>query len=145
MPDRSPFAMIRALLAALALVLSAPLAQAQDWALDGMDPVSYRSDGAAIPGRPDLVTFWRGKAWHFASEQNRSTFEANPKAYAPGLGGLCVVALSEGRSEPGNPRHFIVIDGRTYLLRSEQAHRRIVADPRGILTRARAVWTRMNP
>lgn len=137
--------MIRLPLALFVLMLAAPLARAQDWALDGMDPVAYSTESAAVPGRTDLVTFWRGKAWHFASEQNRATFEANPKAYAPGLGGLCAVALSEGRSEPGNPRYFIVIGQRTYLLRSEQARERIFADPQGILMRAKAVWSRLNP
>lgn len=137
--------MIRLITAVLTLCLTAPIARAQDWALDGMDPVSYGTENAAIPGRSDIVTFWRGKAWHFASESNRNLFEANPRAYAPGLGGLCVVALSEGRSEPGNPRYFVVIGQRTYLLRSEQARRRILADPQRILMRAKAVWTRLNP
>lgn len=137
--------MICLVAAFLTLSLTAPLAQAQDWALDGMDPVSYGTENAAVPGRSDIVTYWRGKAWHFSSERNRNLFEANPNAYAPGLGGLCVVALSEGRSEPGNPRYFVVIGQRTYLLRSEQARKRILADPRGILMRAKAVWTRLNP
>lgn len=137
--------MIRALFTSLLLSLPVSPALAQDWALDGMDPVSYGTENAAVPGRSDLVTLWRGKAWHFASEQNRSMFEANPGAYAPGLGGLCVVALSEGRSEPGNPRYFVVIGQRTYLLRSEHARERLLADPQRLLMRAKAVWARMNP
>ncbi len=137
--------MIRLILASLMFFLPAFPAMAQDWALDGMDPVSYSTDNAAVPGRSDLTTLWRGKSWHFASEHNRSTFEANPVAYAPGLGGLCVVALSEGRSEPGNPRYFLVIGQRTYFLRSERARQRLMADPQHVLMRAKAVWARMNP
>ncbi|WP_017999847.1 YHS domain-containing (seleno)protein [Paracoccus sp. N5] len=137
--------MIRALLTSLLLLLPVSPALAQNWALDGMDPVSYGTDNAAVPGRSDLVTLWRGKAWHFASEQNRNLFEANPGAYAPGLGGLCVVALSEGRSEPGNPRYFVVIGQRTYFLRSERARARLLADPQQVLMRAKAFWARMNP
>lgn len=137
--------MIRPILASLMLALPVSAALAQDWALDGMDPVSYGTENAAVPGRTDLVTVWRGQAWHFASEQNRNLFEANPKAYAPGLGGLCVLALSEGRSEPGNPRYFVVIGQRTYFLRSERARERLLADPQQILMRAKAVWARMNP
>ncbi|MBD9526752.1 MULTISPECIES: YHS domain-containing (seleno)protein [Paracoccus] len=121
------------------------LASAQDWALNGIDPVGYRQEGAALPGRPDIVTMWRGQAWHFVSEGNRERFEANPKAFAPGLGGLCVVALSEGRSEPGNPRYFAVIGQRTYLLRSEAARERLLADPQDILMQAKAVWARLHP
>ncbi|CAM3257029.1 hypothetical protein SAMN04488021_11753 [Paracoccus aminovorans] len=137
--------MIRPLLASLVLALPFSQAVAQDWALDGMDPVSYGAENAAVPGRSDLVTLWRGKSWHFATEQNRNLFEANPMAYAPGLGGLCVVALSEGRSEPGNPRYFVVIGQRTYFLRSESARQRLLADPKHVLMRAKAYWARMNP
>jgi YHS domain-containing protein len=137
--------MIRALLISLLLLSPALPALAQNWAMDGMDPVSYSTDNAAVPGRSDLVTLWRGKAWHFASEHNRYLFEANPGAYAPGLGGLCVVALSEGRSEPGNPRYFVVIGQRTYFLRSEHARERLMANPQRVLMRAKAFWARMNP
>ncbi|UXU74794.1 MULTISPECIES: YHS domain-containing (seleno)protein [unclassified Paracoccus (in: a-proteobacteria)] len=136
--------MIRPILPCLILCLSAPAALAQNWALDGMDPVSYGTDNAAVPGRSDLVTVWRGEAWHFATEHNRNLFEANPKAYAPGLDGLCVVALSEGRSEPGNPRYFVVIGQRTYLVRSEQARKRLLADPQGILMQAKQMWMRLH-
>ena len=137
--------MIRPILVCLLLALPVSSAMAQDWALDGMDPVSYGADNAAVPGRSDLVTLWRGQAWHFATEHNRSLFEANPKAYAPGLGGFCVVAMSEGRSEPGNPRYFVVIGQRTYLLRSERARARLLADPQHVLMQAKAVWARLHP
>ncbi|WP_347266435.1 YHS domain-containing (seleno)protein [Paracoccus sp. (in: a-proteobacteria)] len=137
--------MSRPFLASLILLATALAAQAQGWALEGMDPVSYAAENAAVPGRSDLVTVWRGEAWHFASEANRNQFEANPGAYLPGLGGLCVLALSEGRSEPGNPRHFVIIDHRTYFLRSEKARQRLLADPQGYLARAEAAWTRLRP
>lgn len=125
-------------------LLTAP-AGAQDWALQGIDPVAYAADGAAVPGRSDIVTLWRGEVWHFASEANRNEFEANPRAYAPGLDGLCVVALSEGRREPGNPRYFLVIGQRTYFLRSERAREALRNDPRKILMEAKAHWAQMNP
>lgn len=125
-----------------AFCLFASPALAQDWALDGMDPVSYAVAGAAVPGRADLVTHWRGKAWHFVSEDHRSQFEANPKAYAPGMDGLCIVALSEGRPEPGNPRHFVVVGKRTYFVRSEAARAKFLADPQRVLTQAQANWAR---
>ncbi|MFT4014343.1 MAG: YHS domain-containing (seleno)protein [Paracoccus sp. (in: a-proteobacteria)] len=136
--------MIRLAALALGLALPAQALLAQDWALDGMDPVSYSAEGAAVPGRSDIVTMWKGKAWHFASEQNRNAFEANPKAFAPVWGGLCVVALSEGRSEPGNPRFFAVLGHKTYLMRSEQARQRFLADPDAILRQAKAAWSRSH-
>ncbi|WP_245155607.1 YHS domain-containing (seleno)protein [Paracoccus ravus] len=149
MHRRSPIALPRPmhrLFAFILLILAAPgLAVAQDWALDGIDPVAYGQADAAVPGRSDIVTLWRGKVWHFSSERNRDTFEANPRSFAPGFGGLCVEALSEGRREPGNPRLFAIIGQRTYLVRSEAAQRRLLADPKGVLMRAKARWLRLNP
>ena len=133
------------------LLYMAPLAilplaaAAQDWALQGIDPVGYAADGAALPGRSDIATTWRGKSWHFVTEENRDTFESNPRAYAPGLDGLCVVALSEGRSEPGNPRYFVVIGQRTYFVRSQRARDMLIRDPQRILMEAKARWAQMNP
>ena len=137
--------MIRVVTIAVSLCCAVSSAMAQDWAMDGMDPVSYRQENAAVPGRSDLVTVWRGMAWHFASEENRNMFESIPGAYAPGFGGLCVIALSEGRSEPGNPRYFAVIGHRTYFVRSAKARERLLADPQHILAEAKAAWARMNP
>lgn len=117
-------------------------ASAQSWALEGIDAVAYRHQGQAVPGRSDIATQWHGELWYFISEENRAAFEANPNAYAPGLDGLCAMALSEGRSEPGNPRYFVVIDQHTYLLRSAKARQRMLQDPQTILQQAKAVWAR---
>lgn len=140
--------MIRRLPARVAALLCciAPVqSYAQDWALEGIDPVSYLADGAAIPGRGDIVTMWHGLAWHFASEENRAEFEANPREFAPGLNGLCVVALSEGRAEPGNPRYFVVIGQRTYLTRSPAARDRLAENPQLVLMEAKAHWAKSHP
>lgn len=117
---------------------------AQNWALEGIDPVAYSQQGQAVAGRSDIATEWHGELWYFATEENRDAFEANPKAYAPGLDGLCVVALSEGRAEPGNPRHFIVIGQRTYFARSDEARQKLLQDPQGVLQQANAIWAKIR-
>ena len=75
-PDLAAFTL------ALTVIPSLAPAQVHDWALNGMDPVSYETENAAVPGRADIVTFWRGQSWHFATEDNRTRFEANPRALA---------------------------------------------------------------
>lgn len=124
----------------------APLtpAMAQDWALGGFDPVGYRAEGRALPGLPDISTMWKGMIWHFASVENRARFEADPRAYAPGLNGFCPVALADGRREPGDPQHFVIVGERVYLLRSAEDQRRFMQDPRGILMEARKVWASLQ-
>lgn len=118
------------------LALAAPAAHADVWAMGGYDPVALM-DSDTVAGRPDLVTNWQGKQWHFANDENRAAFEANPRAYAPGLDGYCVVALSEGRLEPGDPRNFVVIGNRIYLLGSAQRRAQLLDNPREILMQAR--------
>lgn len=113
---------------------------AEDWALDGYDPVGYLAAGQAQPGRSDLSTMWQGQVWHFVSEQNRAAFESDPKAYAPAFGGFCPVTLAEGRQEKGDPRYFSVIERRVYLLRSDAALREFNGDPQQFISLARRNW-----
>lgn len=127
-----------------ALLLVPQISPAQEWALDGIDPVSYSEDGAALPGRTDIVTLWHGKTWHFVSESNRDSFEANPKAFTPALDGYCVVALAEGRSEPGDPRYFVIIAERTYLTRSPQARDELIAHQAKLLSEARKNFVQLQ-
>ncbi|MDO5642753.1 MAG: YHS domain-containing (seleno)protein [Paracoccus sp. (in: a-proteobacteria)] len=129
----------------LAMALALPLAvSAQEWALGGYDPVAYVTRNSAVPGQSGISTEWRGKQYHFASEENRALFEANPRAYTPGFDGLCVVALSEGRTEPGDPKLFVTIGQRVYLVRSEARRRILIENPRELLMKAKNMWLQGN-
>lgn len=117
---------------------------AQDWALGGMDATAYHDDGRAIPGHADVVTQWHGKTWHFASEENRAEFEADPTAYAPAFDGLCAMSLSEGRIERGNPHYFVIYKDKLYLLRSEAARAQFIAGPAEVLALAKGNYKKMR-
>ena len=132
------------LTAALILACLPQLAAAQDFALGGMDPVAYAEEGEAVAGRTDIVTQWAGHSWHFASEDHRAQFEANPRAYAPGFDGYCPVSLAEGRPAPGDPARFVVVGNRLYLVRSDAARAALLADPRRILMQAREAFLAMK-
>ena len=130
----------------LALLLTLPLsAFAGDWALGGFDPVAYVTQERAVPGRGDIVTTWRGREYHFSSEANRALFEANPRAYTPGFDGLCVVALTEGRSEPGDPRQFVPIGQRVYFVGTEGRRRELLSHPRDMLMQAKGMFLKLKP
>lgn len=128
------------------LILAAPAlpAMAQNWALDGYDAVAYGSAGQPVPGRSDIATMWKGQSWHFATEENRARFEADPRAYAPGFAGFCPVSLAEGRREPGDPQHFAIIGKRLYLMRSDAALRKIMEAPQQVLDQAQQNWPRLK-
>ena len=130
----------------LALILALlPMAAAAGWALGGMDAVAYRTQGAAVPGETDIRTRWAGYDWHFATEENRAAFEANPRAYAPGLRGLCPRTLaSDHVPVAGDPRYFVVVGQRLYLLASPAAREAFLADPRGTLMRAKKVFVELG-
>ena len=123
----------------LTMLSSLPV-QAQDWALGGFDPVGYADAGRAVPGRSDIATMWQGKLWHFASEENRARFESDPRSFAPDFDGICPVSLSEGQPQRGDPRHFAIIKGHLYLLRSGEAERKLRQNSETVLKHARTAW-----
>lgn len=108
--------------------------------MDGFDAVGFLHSGQPVPGRSDIATMWKGEVWHFATEENRSQFESDPRSYAPAFGGLCPVALAHGRRVPGDPRHFAVIGNRLYLLGSARSARELRQAPQEILARAMQNW-----
>lgn len=132
---------MKPLILSLCMCLTPALpALAEDWAMDGFDAVGFVQSGRPVPGRGDIATMWKGQVWHFATEENRAQFESNPRSYAPAFGGFCPVALAEGRRVPGDPRHFVVIGDRLYLLGSGRSVRALKRDGDNILARARANW-----
>ncbi|MCF3972561.1 YHS domain-containing (seleno)protein [Paracoccus salsus] len=128
------------------MILAAPAfpAAAQDWALGGYDAVAYERSGRPVPGRSEIVTMWKGKLWHFASEENRARFESDPRIFAPGFNGFCPVSLSEGKRVQGDPRHFVIIGKRLYVVRSAAAERQFMQAPREILMKAKQSWARLR-
>lgn len=141
-----PMTLTRLKSAVLVLLLTLPLpAFAQDWAIGGFDPVAYVTRERAVPGRGDIVTTWRGREYHFESEANRALFEANPRAYTPGFDGLCVVALTEGRSEPGDPRQFVTIGQRVYFVGTEGRKQELLTRPRDMLMKAKGMFLKLKP
>ncbi|MRX51478.1 YHS domain-containing protein [Paracoccus sp. S-4012] len=135
--------MLAPLLALMLLLL--PGAAAANWALDGMDVVAYRTQGQAVPGRSDIRTEWAGQDWHFASEENRAAFEANPRDYAPGLRGLCPKMLAvDHQAVRGDPRYFVIVGQRLYLLSSPAARDAFMADPRRMLMAAKETFVELG-
>jgi hypothetical protein len=113
-------------------------------AVSGYDPVAYFAEGRALVGQDTIALRWRGQRWHFENERNRAAFEADPRAYVPAFKGLCVVALGEGRKVRGDPREWVVHDGRLYLFESASERRRLETNPAELLSAAREVWAEMH-
>ncbi|MFB2532360.1 YHS domain-containing (seleno)protein [Paracoccus sp. p4-l81] len=120
-----------------ALPLPAAAQHYGNWALSGNDPVAYFDEGEATSGRSDISLEWRGKVYHFTSEDNLFQFESNPHGYSPQFGGLCVRALSQGRRVQGDPQVFVMYQGKLYLMADEAARQVFMADPEAVIAGAR--------
>lgn len=130
------------MLAALAL-WALPSGPAAAQALGGLDVVSLRDAGRTVGGDAAISTHWKGREWRFSNDANRTAFEANPGAYAPGFGGNCPVGLADGERRPGEPQYFVVMDGKVYLAGSAGARERLRREP-AILDLAARAWKRQS-
>lgn len=119
----------------------------QGRALKGWDTTAYFLAGAARNGADSHVFRWRGALWRFASKRDRDLFAANPEKYAPQFGGHCANGLSEGHLVHGNPRVWMIVDGRLYVFYAERGRRiwRSVPDVRARIAEARRNWERLKP
>ena len=61
------------------------------------DVLSYHQSKSATKGTKTFVHNWKGADWHFASEEHRDLFAAEPEKYSPAYNGFCSNALSLGK------------------------------------------------
>ncbi len=109
-------------------------------AIGGFDPVSYFTETAPAAGSADFEHVWRGVAWRFTSEGNLAAFIRDPEIYAPQFGGLAAIALSNGFRAAGNPRIWLVSQGRLYLFYSRENKKRWAEAAEGFRDRAAEEW-----
>ena len=71
--------------------------------------------------------------YHFASEENRALFAANPEKYLPTYGGWCATAMAKGKKVEIDPANFKVTNGRLFLFYN------------GLFANARSDWDKDEP
>jgi YHS domain-containing protein len=85
-------------------------------AIEGYDTVAYFTDGKATKGSEQFSHDWLGTSWHFASDEHRKLFTANPIAYAPQFGGLCAEGVAFHETTVNiEPEVWQIIDGKLYM------------------------------
>ncbi len=87
-------------------------------AIGGMDPVSYFTDPAPLPGKPEFEFSWMGAPWHFANEANMEVFKKHPEIYAPQYGGHGAMSMARGFVSDSDPRMYTVFKDRLFLFYS---------------------------
>lgn len=127
-PPRSTYIAGRLALLALLCVLvpSKALTEERFWvdnstglALGGFDPVSYFTHVMPRYGSEEHEYVWKSVTWRFENKGNLAAFKRDPEIYAPQFGGHGSVAIGRGHQTPGNPRIFLVSQGKLYLFYSD--------------------------
>ncbi len=88
-------------------------------AIHGYDTVAYFTEGKPMKGKNEFVQVWEDAHWQFASATNRELFKANPERYAPQFGGYCAGGLAVGEYADGDPKLFMIVDGKLYLIKNK--------------------------
>jgi YHS domain-containing protein len=89
-------------------------------AIHGYDPVAYFTDGAPVLGKGEFEHRHAGVVWRFRNPGNLAAFAADPEVYMPRFGGYDPVGLGRNVPIAGDPRIWLIEDGRLYLFQSAE-------------------------
>ena len=117
-----------------------PLKAGDGLALKAHDPVAYFTDGVPTKGLPTFELDWNGMTWRFSRAKTLAAFERKPLAYAPQYGGHCAWAMSQGYLADSDPKAWLILDGKLYLLYSPKILRLWSKRATHHLRRADANW-----
>jgi len=99
-------------------------------ALGGYCPVCIVKMDKLVKGDPAYSSVYDGKKYLFPSGEQKTMFDENPAAFAPAMGGNCVVCKVDMKTDvPGKPDIHLVHNGRLYLFPSEEQLKMFKAKP----------------
>jgi YHS domain-containing protein len=113
-------------------------------AIEGHDPVAYRTQSKAVKGDASITAEHAGATYHFASKANRDAFLADPVKYAPQYGGFCAYAVANGYTAKIDPQVFTVVDDKLYLNFSKAVRSRWETDIPGHIASGDANWPALS-
>lgn len=111
-------------------------------AIGGFDPVSFFTQRHPLPGSDEYEYVWNGVSWRFDNEGNMAAFVRDPEVYAPQFGGHGSLALARGHKAAGNPRLWVVSNGKLYLFYSQANRSEWVAMSEADRDVAKDVWSK---
>ena len=112
-------------------------------ALNGYDTVAYFSEGMGVMGSRIYSVEWDGVVWRFSSKTNMRLFQENPEKYAPQFGGYCAVALTFNKIVSCDPKSFLIVDGKLYVLRDQEVLKIWEKNPREYIGKAEKYWSHL--
>jgi YHS domain-containing protein len=109
-------------------------------ALGGVDPVAYFVEANAVRGKGEFEHGFAGVVWRFRNQGNRAAFAADPEVYMPRFGGYDPVAVARGVGVPGDPRLWLIVEGRLYLFYTPEARTAFGDNPKDLIEAAERSW-----
>ena len=98
--------------------------------LKGFCPVTLRDDRELLDARPEFNSSHRGQKFHFASEEARLRFIADPILYIPAAYGADVVALTRDKDiVEGTLDYASWFKGRLYLFATQSNYSAFIKSP----------------
>jgi tetratricopeptide (TPR) repeat protein len=88
-------------------------------ALGGYDAVSYTQGAEPKIGNATHFVLWDNALWLFVSAENRATFVARPRYYAPQFGGYCSTCMADGKSVSPDNKVFLRQDDKLFLFENQ--------------------------
>lgn len=117
-------------------------------ALQGYSPVSYLDLGIAQKGLKEYKATYDGLAYYFTSEDQKKSFENNPKKYLPQYGGYCAFGISVGAKFRVDPNKFVVKDGKYFLflydLEVDAQQLWLAGNHKELIQKADSNWTKLS-
>ncbi|MEQ6117986.1 YHS domain-containing (seleno)protein [Reichenbachiella sp. MALMAid0571] len=117
-------------------------------ALQGYSPVSYLDLGIAQKGLKEYKVTYDGLAYYFTSEDQKKSFETNPKKYLPQYGGYCAFGISVGAKFRVDPNKFVVKDGKYFLflydLEVDAQQLWLAGNHKELIQKADANWAKLS-
>ncbi|GAB4511372.1 MAG: hypothetical protein Tsb0019_06790 [Roseibium sp.] len=108
--------------------------------LHGADPVALLDHGKNVEGVAAQTAVHDGVSYYFASEANRTTFEANPARYVAQNGGFCTFGVSVSKKFDGDPNFAAVVDGKLYVFLNAEIYQAFLKDKAGTISKAAENW-----
>jgi len=113
-------------------------------AIGGMDPVSYFTETAPQPGKPEFEFYWMGAPWHFANEANFEIFKRHPEIYAPQYGGHGAMSMARGFVSDSDPRLYTVFKDRLFLFYSAANREAFLLSPDAAARQGAENWPALS-
>jgi YHS domain-containing protein len=113
-------------------------------AIGGMDPVSYFTEPAPLPGKADFEYEWKGVPWYFANAANREIFMRDPELYAPQYGGHGAMSMARGFVSDADPQFFTVFKQRLFFFYSAANREAFLLAPDAAAQRGAANWQELS-